>query len=122
MTRDFAHICKTGHIINILDTRITHTPAKRDNYAVYTLSKKALAELTVMSAVEFAPEIRVNAIAPGLIFPPAGKSEDFLNEKAQNIPLKRKGAVVDIVKAVQYLLENEFVTGQILYVDGGENL
>jgi len=122
LMRDFARMCNTGHVINILDSRITHTPAKRDNYAVYTLAKKALAELTRMSAVEFAPEIRVNAIAPGLIFPPAGKSEDFLNKKAQNIPLKRKGAVADIVKAVQYLLENEFITGQILYVDGGEHL
>lgn len=122
LTRDFARLCKTGHVINILDSRITHTHAKRDNYAVYTLSKKALAELTRMSAVEFAPDIRVNAVAPGLIFPPAGKSDNFLNEKAQNIPLKRKGAVADIVKAVQYLLESEFITGQILYVDGGEHL
>jgi len=122
LTRDFARICKTGHVINILDSRITHGSAKRNDYAVYTLSKKALAELTGMSAVEFAPDIRVNAIAPGLIFPPAGKSDDFLDKKAQNTPLKRKGAVADIVKAVQYLLENEFITGQILYVDGGEHL
>jgi len=122
LTRDFAHLCKTGHIINILDSGITHAFAKRGNYAVYTLSKRALAELTGISAIEFAPDIRVNAVAPGLIFPPAGKSDDFLDKKAQNIPLKRKGSVADIVKAVEYLLENDFITGQVLYIDGGEHL
>ena len=119
LMRDFAQSCKKGHIINILDARTTHTDYA---YAAYTLSKKALAELTKMAAVEFAPEIRVNAIAPGIILPPSGKSSGFLDRKSKNIPLKRKGATSDIVRALQFLIENEFITGQIIYVDGGENL
>ena len=74
LSREFFRICKRGQIINILDTHITDN---KTAYADYLLSKKLLAELTQLSAVEFAPNIRVNAIAPGLILPPKGEEDGY---------------------------------------------
>ncbi|HUU26853.1 MAG TPA: SDR family oxidoreductase [archaeon] len=119
LSRDFARVCKQGQIINILDTRI----ARNDfSYAVYTLSKKALSELTKISAREFAPGIRVNGIAPGIILPPPDKSEDYLDKLAARIPLRKKGDLDSVIESLNFLLLNKFVTGQFIYVDGGENL
>ena len=119
LTRDFAALYGHGHVINIVDSRIS----KNDyHYAAYMLTKKALADLTGMAACEFAPDIRVNAIAPGIILPPGGQSVDYLDRKSKNIPLKRKGSLDSIINALMYLLRNDFVTGQIITVDGGESL
>ncbi len=119
LIRDFANYCKQGNIINIVDTRIT---SNKSNFAVYSLSKKALWELTKMAALEFAPEIRVNAIAPGVTLPPAGEDKNYLNKLAQNIPMKKPGGVEPILKSINYILENNYLTGQLLFADGGENL
>ncbi len=119
LSRDFARICCKGLIINMVDTRIvTNNP----NFAAYTLSKKALWELTKMAAVEFGPEIRVNAVAPGLTLAPEDRDESYLLKLAERIPMKRAGGVDPIRKALDYIIDNEYVTGQILYCDGGENL
>ncbi len=119
LTRDFARICGKGLIINMVDTRIiTNNP----KFAAYTLSKKALWELTKMAAVEFGPEIRVNAMAPGLTLAPENKNENYLLKLAERIPMKRPGGVEPILKSLDYIIDNEYVTGQILYCDGGENL
>ncbi len=75
-----------------------------------------------MAAVEFAPSITVNAVAPGLILPPFGKDEDYLNRLARSLPLKKHGRPADITGAVIYLLKSDFVTGQVIYVDGGRHL
>lgn len=119
LSRDFAVRCGHGLIINLLDTRIDSSDAA---YAAYSLSKKALAAFTRMAALEFAPEIRVNAVAPGLILEPEDEGEDYLDRLARKLPLKRKGSVENVVDAVRSLVSNEFVTGQIIYVDGGESL
>ncbi len=75
LMRDFAKYCKKGNIINFVDTRITNN---KSEYAAYSLSKKALWESTKMAALELAPEIRVNAIAPGVTLAPADEGEDYL--------------------------------------------
>ena len=116
---EYARSTKKGHIINILDTHITENKTK---YTSYVLSKKALAEATKMAALEFAPKIRVNAIAPGLILPPEKKAATYLNRLAKDIPLKRKGDCSKITASIQFLLDNDFLTGQILFNDGGEHL
>ena len=94
------------------------------NYFYYLLSKKFLAELTKMLALELAPEIRVNGIAPGFIL--NSVSEKNPSQETQNllkkIPLKTKGEVENIYQAVEFFLKNKFVTGQILFVDGGASL
>lgn len=119
LSQEFARLCKNGSVINILDTHIADNAT---GHFDYLLSKKALAELTRQSAVALAPNIRVNGIAPGLILPPAQEKAAYLNRLAQKIPLKRKGDIVDITQAVEFLSTNGYVTGQILFVDGGEHL
>lgn len=119
LTRDFAKHCKTGNIINFVDTRIT---TNKSNFAAYSLSKKGLWELTKMAALELSPEIRVNALAPGVTLPPEDKDESYLENLAQGIPMKKPGGLVPILKSVDYILENEHLTGQLLFADGGENL
>ena len=106
-------------IINFLDTRITDFDKK---HAAYHLSKRDLFAITRMLALELAPEVRVNAIAPGLILPPPGESEEYLeNLKATN-PLGKTGSLDDITRALVFLLTNEFITGQVLFIDGGRHL
>ncbi len=119
LSREFARIAGSGTIVNLLDTHIAGTDR---THVAYLLSKEMLASLTKLCAREFAPDITVNAVAPGLILPPAGKDEAYLARLAEHVPLKRHGAPADIVEAVLYLLKSEFVTGQIIYVDGGAHL
>jgi len=119
LMRDFANYCKQGNIINLVDTRIT---SNKSNFAAYSLSKKALWDLTKMAALEFAPEIRVNAIAPGVTLPPNDKEENYLLHLAENIPMKKPGGVEPILESINYILSNNHLTGQLLFADGGENL
>ena len=119
LIRDFSNRFEYGDIVNIVDTRIT---SNSSDYAAYTLSKQGLWNLTRMAASEFAPGIRVNAIAPGLILPPEGKDSDYLWELAQKIPLKKPGTIEAVLRSLDFILENDYITGQIIYADGGENL
>ncbi|MBN1985071.1 MAG: SDR family NAD(P)-dependent oxidoreductase [Prolixibacteraceae bacterium] len=119
LMRDFARSCKEGNIINFVDTRIT---TNKSNFAAYSISKKALWDLTKMAALEFAPKIRVNAIAPGVTLPPEDKDETYLQKLAGNIPMKKPGGLIPILRSFDYILQNEHLTGQLLFADGGENL
>lgn len=119
LTREFAKNTKKGLIINILDTNISKNSTSHFNYL---LTKKFLDVFTGMAAVELAPGIRVNGIAPGLILPPKGKDNSYLVRLSEKIPLKSTGNVKNISDTVLFLIKNEFLTGQIIYVDGGENL
>jgi NAD(P)-dependent dehydrogenase (short-subunit alcohol dehydrogenase family) len=75
-----------------------------------------------MMALEFAPFVRVNAVAPGLILPPAGKDEEYLKKYANNNPLNKYGSVKNISDTVLFLIKNDFITGQTIFVDGGYHL
>jgi pteridine reductase len=119
LTRDFARLIKRGLIVNITDTRIV---TNKSNFAAYSLSKKALWELTKMAALEFGPDIRANAIAPGLTLPPEEKGDGYLWKLAENIAMKRPGGIDPILKSMDYVMNNDYLTGQILFCDGGENL
>lgn len=119
LIRDFASYFKSGNIINFVDTRIT---SNASNFAAYSISKKALWDLTKMAALEYAPDIRINAIAPGVTLPPEEEDEDYLEKLAQGIPMKKPGGVAPILKSLDYILENNLLTGQLLFADGGENL
>ncbi len=119
LTKQFAQKRRRGHIINILDTHITQNVT---HYTAYLLSKKALSELTKLSAVELAPNIRVNAISPGLVLPPNNKGNDYLQRLARKIPLKTKGNVKQIGQSIKFLIQNTYLTGQIIFNDGGEHL
>lgn len=115
----FARSLGRGSIVNILDNKIAF---HQYQYGAYLSAKKALAELTKMAAMEFAPHIRVNGIAPGVIMPGETRSNDYIQWRVEGIPLRRQGAVDHLGKALGYLLDNDYVTGQILFVDGGEGL
>lgn len=108
-----------GNIINILDNKIAFNQYA---YAAYLLSKKGLAELTQLAAIELAPAIRVNGIAPGVIMPASHRTSDYLQWRIQGIPLQKQGEVAQLTQAILAILGNDFLTGQILFVDGGESL
>ncbi len=117
LSRDFARLIKHGQIINILDTKIA---ACEPAYTVYSLTKKALAELTRMSAVELGPDIRVNGICPGLVLPDT--SPDDYRGMINKLPLRRAGDPDQVLRALDFLLESEYVTGETIFVDGGQHL
>ena len=119
LTQAFAEGCAHGQIINILDTRVSRSDP---HHAAYTLSKKALLDLTQMAAREMGPAIRVNSVSPGMILPPPGGVVDDLERRSADLPLKRIGDTANLVAAVRFLLDNPFVTGECIYVDGGEHL
>ena len=119
LAQEFASRVEQGQIINILDTRITRD---KTAYFAYLLSKKSLADFTMLAASELAPGIRVNGIAPGLILPPDGEDSAYLDRLATKIPAERKGSVGNIVETVEFLVRNNYVTGQIIFNDGGEHL
>ena len=119
LSQDFAKTFQKGNIINLLDTNITRD---RTKYFAYNLTKKMLYEFTKMAAVELAPDIRVNAIAPSPILPPSDKEKEFLERSLKSIPLKKWGSIQNIIQSMDFLLENDYVTGQCIFTDGGEHL
>jgi pteridine reductase len=119
LINDFINLAEKGVIINIVDTRISKNDSE---YFAYTISKKALWELTKLAAKELAPGFRVNAIAPGALLPPVGKGLDYLDKVASKSPLKTPVRMSSIMKSIDYILENESMTGQLLFCDGGAHL
>jgi pteridine reductase len=119
LSRELAKQGKAGHVVNLLDTRITMCGKE---HASYDLSKSMLMTLTRRLALELAPNVAVNAVAPGAILPPAGQSEAYLAKLAGATPLNRVGDPRDVVDAVLFLLHSRFITGQVLYVDGGMHM
>jgi len=106
-----------GKIVNISDWAGVK-PYK--DYLPYCVSKGALITLTKALAKELAPDILVNAVAPGPILLPEGLSEEERSEVLKKTPLKRTGSPRDIANSVRFLLEDgDFVTGSLLVVDGG---
>ncbi|MCR9144479.1 MAG: SDR family oxidoreductase [bacterium] len=108
-----------NNIVNIIDNKIAF---HQYQYAAYLLSKKALADLTRIAAAEFAPNIRVNGVAPGVVLPAGERTPEYIRWREQAIPVQRKGEASEIQQAVRSVLENGFITGQILFIDGGESL
>jgi pteridine reductase len=107
----------SGQIINLVDAQNRlNMPA----YVPYQLSKKSLQEMTAMLAKALGPHIRVNAIAPGYILPPPAGNHEV--GEASAIPLARTGQISDITAALYALLDQPYLTGQTLYVDGGQTL
>ena len=119
LSRAFARKAGSGQIINMLDARVR---GYNFTHVAYHLGKRALEYLTRHMALELAPAFRVNAVAPGVILPPAGEDQDYLERLKDTVPLKKTGHPSDIAEAVVYLLANDFITGQTLNVDGGRHL
>lgn len=119
LTRNFAAQAGQGAVINILDRRIRC----HDTTCVpYSITKKGLAELTKLAALEYAPRISVNAVAPGPVLPPPGSSATSARELAGVLPLDNLPTPEQIAAATLWLLQADSVTGQVIYVDGGQHL
>ena len=110
-----------GSIVNIVDI---HARRPLKGYLVYSVAKSGLAALTCALALELAPAVRVNAVAPGAIaWPEDGQFEPTEREHiVASTPLRRTGRPEDIAEAVQFLATAPFVTGHVLAVDGGRSV
>ena len=110
-----------GFIINITDINVDKALT---NHSIYLAAKSGLQTLTKSLAKELAPNVRVNAIAPGAILEPPNTqwTTEQKNNIIQAVPMKKMGTEKDIVDAAIYLSEAEYVTGQILNIDGGKSL
>ena len=115
------HLEKTrGCIINITDI---HGSRPLLQHSMYSVAKSGLNMLTRCLARELAPAVRVNAVSPGAILWPAGIDEETKASILSTIPMQRLGDPLDIAKAVHFLItEADYITGQILPVDGGRSL
>ena len=111
----------SGSVINITDVNID---MGSPNYSIYTAAKGGLAAITKSLAKELAPNITVNAVAPGAILEPPGVTwdDDKIKEVIKNIPLNRMGNEKDIANAVRFLVCAKYITGQTIRVDGGKSL
>jgi len=119
LSRAFAIRAGKGRIINLLDSKIAGGDS---SHVSYLLSKQMLAAITRMTALELAPHVTVNAVAPGVILPPAGEDDAYIERLGAGVPLRRHGTTQDIADAVVFLARSEFVTGQTIWVDGGAHL
>ncbi|MBI9048533.1 MAG: SDR family oxidoreductase [Anaerolineaceae bacterium] len=108
-----------GCVINMLDSGIEKIWT---NHAAYQLSKVGLAHLTKLMAKEYAPMIRVNGIAPGLILPSAEEEVAHWDTLVNRLPMKKQGDPTDVVEAVLFLINQTYITGEILFIDGGYQL
>ncbi|HEX5429924.1 MAG TPA: SDR family oxidoreductase [Patescibacteria group bacterium] len=109
-----------GRIVLISDWSVLTQPYK--DYLAYNSAKAAVVGLTKSLARELAPDILVNAIAPGPIIRPPDLSDEDNAEALSGTPLARWGGGEEIAKGVMYLFNSDFVTGQVLYIDGGRSI
>ncbi len=109
-----------GDVVNVLD--VAGAVNAWRHYSAYCMTKAALASLTVCLSLELAPQIRVNAVAPGTVLPPADLTPLMLEQLKGRIPQQRFGSPQDIVDTIGFLVSGpRFITGQIIAVDGGRS-
>jgi pteridine reductase len=108
-----------GLIVNVTDVGAQKSWSR---YPSYTVSKAGLETLTKILARAFAPSIRVNAIAPGLVLQSDFVPDEEWNRLIGRLPLKRAATLEEIESALEFLLDNQYVTGQTLTIDGGYSL
>lgn len=110
---------REGAVVNITDVR---TAAPYRKHLSYLVAKGGIDVFTRAAALMLAPRIRVNAVALGVILPPPGEDAAYVADLASRLPLERAGGTDPVVAAVRHLIENDFVTGEIVRVDGGGHL
>ncbi|MET0450684.1 MAG: pteridine reductase [Mycobacterium sp.] len=110
-----------GAIVNIVDIYAERPLA---GHAVYSMAKAALVMLTQALAKDLAPDVRVNAVAPGaILWPESGKPEEAADALIAKTPLARKGEPIEVAEAVRWLLlDARYTTGQVIRIDGGRAL
>jgi pteridine reductase len=111
---------KGGVIIQMADHLAHETGFP--NLMPHQVTKSAIPQLVATFAAALGPDIRVNAVAPGLVLAPDDLSEAAIASFLRDVPLARSGMPADVVQAMHYLVEAEYVTGTVLQVDGGRHL
>ncbi len=109
----------SSSIINVLDMTVRHPWPGLTAHAV---GKSGMEALTRQLALELAPDIRVNGIVPGPVLPPDRISDDAYQRVQQKTLLKRWGTPEDVTRGIEFLVASPYVTGSILFIDGGENI
>lgn len=92
------------------------------DYSVHGIAKAGVVAMTRHLAAALAPDIRVNAIAPGFVLAPPGMPQEAQDAFARTTPMARNGSPADVVQALRYLVSAEFVTGETIFVDGGRRV
>jgi pteridine reductase len=105
-----------GAIVNIADLAGLN-PMPR--FPVHSISKAGVLSLTRVAAVALAPDIRVNAVLPGPVLKPDTMTDERWQSLGRSLPLQRTGTPGDIARSIRFLLESDFITGEALLVDGG---
>ncbi len=108
-----------GAVVNVTDVRTMHPYLKHFSYVV---AKGGVDTFTRAAALALAPQIRVNAVALGVILPPPGEDAEYVEALAAALPLQRVGGTEPVVAAALSLIRNDFVTGEIIRIDGGGHL
>ena len=118
------HMRRTGggRIVNCGDWVAASRRPRYTGYLPYYVAKAGVLALTEALALELAPDILVNAMAPGPIVPPPGTSTEELRAVERATPLGRWGGVDEVAKAVLLLVETDFITGETVRVDGGRHV
>jgi len=111
-----------GRIITFADWLPASGRPRYRGYLPYYVAKAGVVALTEGLALELAPEVLVNAIAPGPIMAPTGLSDEGNDEVLRATPLGRWGGAAEVSKVVRFLIESDFVTGETIRVDGGRHL
>jgi NAD(P)-dependent dehydrogenase (short-subunit alcohol dehydrogenase family) len=119
LTQAFAATFGKGCVINMLDTHITQT---HGTHFAYLLSKKTLAEFTLMAARALGPAVRVNGVCPGILLPSNELDKSYMEELSPTLPLQKLGALQDVAEAAHWLCSAEGITGQLIFTDGGQHL
>jgi NAD(P)-dependent dehydrogenase (short-subunit alcohol dehydrogenase family) len=110
---------ETGAVLNVTDVK-TATPYR--THFSYIVAKGGVDTFTRAAAVALAPRIRVNAVALGVILPPPGEDAAYAEKLAAELPMQRPGGTDPVGAAALMLISNDFLTGEIIRVDGGQHL
>lgn len=111
-----------GRVVLFSDWTAQSCRPRYKNFSAYYISKKAAAGVAEALALELAPDVLVNAVAPGPILPPPDLSDEEKAAVERSTPLGRWGGSESIVKSVLFLIETDFITGECIRVDGGRHL
>lgn len=117
--RAYQRMDSGGLVVNISDIAAEKAWTR---FAAYTVSKAGLESLTKIMARAFAPKVRVNAIAPGLVLPSDDTPPEEWNRLIARLPIQRAAQLDEIARSLEFLLDNEYITGQTIAVDGGYSL
>ena len=111
----------SGRVVNMIDMHVLGQPLR--GFATYNASKAALHEITLTCAMELAPVVTVNAIAPGVVAWADAYTPEARSQYLRRVPLARPGTVDDVATAVTYLVRDaHYATGQVIRLDGGRLL